>query len=180
VSQTDEPTETIMVRLNRLSQLFSTFDPSPFNEKDLDPDAENYIVGWLRDIGDKKFRICIGLPAADAADVKESDIAKAIHNHFEYKLKDEQRQLRLQFHHGRITLLIGLAFLAACLTLRAVLPPGLPPTLAQIIGESLLIVGWVAMWGPLDIFLYGWWPIVERSRLYRRLVQAPVEVRKVD
>jgi hypothetical protein len=180
VNKTDEPAETIMVRLSRLSQLFSTFDPSPFNEKDLDPDAEDYIVGWLRDIGDKNFKVCVALPAGEVEKLKEGDIAKAIHNHFDYKQKNEQRQLKLQFRRGRMTLAIGLAFLAVCLSLRALVARTLTPPLEPIVGESLLIIGWVAMWGPLDVFLYGWWPIIERSRLYRRLVQAPVEVRKVD
>jgi hypothetical protein len=180
VSGGKPPAETIMVRLNRVRQLFNSFDPSPFKEKDLDQDAEDYIVGWLRDIGDKEFEICVGLPAGEAQDVKEGDIAKAIHHHFEYKLKDERRQLRLQFERGRIALLIGLVFLAGCLSLRALIAPMLPSSVEPIVSESLIIIGWVAMWGPLDVFLYGWWPIVERSRLYRRLAKAPVEVRKVS
>jgi len=175
-----QPAETIMVRLNRLSQLFNSFDPSPFKEKDLDDNAEDYIVGWVRDIGDRDFRICVALPPKEAEGVKDGDIANAIHNHFDYKVKNEQRQLRLQFRRGRYELLIGLAFLAICLSLRALVAQMLAPPLEPIVGESLLIVGWVAMWGPLDVFLYGWWPIVERSRLYRRLAQAPIEVRKVE
>ena len=120
------------------------------------------------------------MPASEAEHVKEDDIAKAIHNHFKYKLENEGRQLRLQIRRGRIAMAIGLAFLAACLALREVLPRLLSAPLEQFVGEGLLIVGWVAMWGPLDVFLYGWWPIMERSRLYRRLTQAPIEVRKVD
>jgi hypothetical protein len=168
-----------MVRLNRASQLFNSLDPSPFNEKDLDKDAEEFIVGWLRDIGDKDFRICVGLPANEPV-VPEQDIAKAIHHHFDYLLKNEQRQLRLQFRRGRIALFIGLAFLALCLALRQVASQVLSEPFDQFVGEGFLIVGWVAMWGPIDVFLYGWWPISERSKLYRRLAQADVEVRKVD
>jgi hypothetical protein len=179
VSAAKEPAETIMVRLNRVSQLFNSFDPSPFNEKDLDPDAEEFIVGWLRDIGDKDFRVCIGVPSGEAQGPRE-DIATAVHNHFQYQLKNEERQLRLQFRRGRIALLIGLGFLAACLALRAAVEQFLPQPFGQFVGEGLLIVGWVAMWGPLDVFLYGWWPIVERSRLYRRLAHAEIEVRKVE
>ena len=33
------------INLNRLSQLFNSLDPSPFHERDLDQDAEDYIVG---------------------------------------------------------------------------------------------------------------------------------------
>ncbi|MBI1211067.1 MAG: hypothetical protein GC190_06355 [Alphaproteobacteria bacterium] len=180
MTKRDAPTETIMVRLNRLSQLFNSFDPSPFNEKDLDSDAEDFIVGWLRDIGDKNFRIRVSLLADEAQKAPAEDIANGIRNHFDYKLKNERRQLRLQFQRGRNALLIGLAFLTICLSLRALVAQMLSPPLEPIVGESLLILGWVAMWGPLDVFLYGWWPIVERSRLYRRLSQAEVEVRKVE
>jgi hypothetical protein len=45
------------------------------------------------------------------------------------------------------------------------------------VAEGLLIVGWVAMWGPLDIFLYGWWPIYSRCRLFDRLARLEVEMR---
>ena len=34
----------IELRLKRLDQLFESYDPAPFHEKDLDPDAEEFIV----------------------------------------------------------------------------------------------------------------------------------------
>lgn len=41
--------------------------------------------------------------------------------------------------------------------------------------ESLLILGWVANWRPLEIFLYDWWPLAQRRDLYRQLSLAAVE-----
>jgi hypothetical protein len=35
---------TIEIRLASLHQLFNSFDPSPFHERDLDQDAEDYLV----------------------------------------------------------------------------------------------------------------------------------------
>ena len=35
----------IEINLNRLSQLFNSLDPLPFHERDLDRDAEDYIIG---------------------------------------------------------------------------------------------------------------------------------------
>ena len=63
-----------------------------------------------------------------------------------------------------MSLPIGLAFLSLCLVVRGLLLPD-ESTAMRILGEGLLIVGWVAMWGPIDIFLYGWWPIARRMRL---------------
>jgi hypothetical protein len=36
----------------------------------------------------------------------------------------------------------------------------------------------VANWRPLEIYLYDWWPIRRRIRLYERIAGAQVVVRK--
>ena len=41
----------IEIELRDLRQLFNTLDPAPFHERDLDPEAESYIVDALREIG---------------------------------------------------------------------------------------------------------------------------------
>lgn len=41
--------------------------------------------------------------------------------------------------------------------------------------ESFLMLGWVANWRPLEIFLDDWWPIARRRDLYRRFSAAVVE-----
>jgi hypothetical protein len=38
------------VRIHEVGQLFNSIDPSPFTERDLDDDAEAYIVGWVREV----------------------------------------------------------------------------------------------------------------------------------
>src|SRR5215471_7576601 len=40
----------IEVRVGELRQLFNAIDPSPFRDKDLDPKAEEFIVGWAKDL----------------------------------------------------------------------------------------------------------------------------------
>jgi len=42
-------TEVIEVHVSELSQIFNSMDPSPFHERDLDDDAEEFIVGWARE-----------------------------------------------------------------------------------------------------------------------------------
>jgi hypothetical protein len=42
--------------------------------------------------------------------------------------------------------------------------------------QGLLIVGWVAMWRPLEIFLYDWWPIVGERRIHGRLSRMEVRI----
>jgi uncharacterized protein (DUF1330 family) len=50
----DEPRPTvenaIEVRIEEISQLFHSLDPFPFRERDLDQEAEEFIVGWAREL----------------------------------------------------------------------------------------------------------------------------------
>jgi hypothetical protein len=48
---------------------------------------------------------------------------------------------------------------------------------SEIVAEGLLIVGWVAMWRPLEIFLYEWWPTRRRCRGFDKLSRIRVIVR---
>jgi hypothetical protein len=72
---------------------------------------------------------------------------------------------------------IGLAFVAVTVTATTLAAASWAATgFARILDESLLIVGWVALWRPLEIFLYDWWPIRADARLFERLAAMPVRV----
>jgi hypothetical protein len=53
-------------------------------------------------------------------------------------------------------------------------------TIVNILKEGLLIVGWVAMWRPLEIFLYDWFPIYQRQQMFDKLSQIPIDIRTTD
>ena len=106
-------------------------------------------------------------------------VAEAIHNHFEYKSVLAKRSLRLLLLEGRTSLLIGIGFLALCLIAADLLSGFASNTFLKLLKESLIIGGWVAMWHPLRIFLFGWWPIVRKGRIYRNLGRASVHVTPV-
>src|SRR5258707_10948990 len=42
-------TRRIEIYLENLEQFFNSMDPSPFHEKDLDDDAEEFIVSWAEE-----------------------------------------------------------------------------------------------------------------------------------
>lgn len=168
----------VELRLDRIARLYNSLDPSPFEEKELDDAADDYIAGSAEDLGSRPMRLVVMLPEQELARPEAAHIAASVRHHFELRRRSEQRKLRNMWWRGRTSLVVGLAFLATCLVARNLLA-GSPSTLAHIFSEGLLIVGWVAMWGPLDIFLYGWWPIHARHKLLERLAQLDVELRPV-
>src|SRR5674476_1205790 len=51
---------SIELRVENISQLFHTLDPFPFRERDLDKEAEEFIVGWAREfVADRAIRIVV-------------------------------------------------------------------------------------------------------------------------
>ncbi|MGE5145891.1 MAG: hypothetical protein ACM3N5_04040 [Candidatus Eiseniibacteriota bacterium] len=170
----------IEIRLSRLQQLFNSLDPSPFHEKDLDEDAEAYIVGWVDEFPlPQPLKLIVHLPADQLPLAATIDLQESIHNYFAYRVGETQRRVRALLREGRIALVIGLLFLALCVSVRhLVLTLGGPGTVSQVLAEGLLILGWVAMWRPLQIFLYEWWPLRRHGRIFAKLAAMPVEVRE--
>jgi hypothetical protein len=167
----------IEIRLARLQQLFNSLDPSPFHDRDLDQDAEDYIVDSADEFPlPTPLTLVVYLPADQVSSLEASDLERSIHNYFAYRLHETRRRLRLFFRDGRIALVIGLAFLFACIVLRQIVMATPVGTVAEIAAEGLLIVGWVAMWRPLEIFLYEWWPIRRRCQVFAKLAGMPVIV----
>jgi hypothetical protein len=165
------------LRLRELAQLFNSLDPAPFLHRDLGNDAEEYIESWAMDYpAGSRLQINVHLQQMPPDGDPQALIAEAIHNYFRYKAELTQRELRRLLRVGRQSLLIGLAFLVACLLGASVIDRFAGGWLLQFGRESLTIVGWVAMWRPIQIFLYEWWPIQRRRRVYLALGHALVHV----
>jgi hypothetical protein len=63
----------IEIKLSSVAQLFNSFDPAPFHEKELDSAAEHYIVDMVKDFPPKtRFKMIIYLPP-DIATTKAGD-----------------------------------------------------------------------------------------------------------
>jgi hypothetical protein len=74
-------------------------------------------------------------------------------------------------------MIIGLTFLILSVSVSQMVARhfGIGP-LATVVRESLLIGGWVAMWRPMDFFLYELWSLRADLRVYVRLSRMPVGI----
>src|SRR2546423_2424998 len=172
--------KTIEVNLEDLEQFFNTMDPSPFHEKDLDHDLEEFIVSWATEYPlPDPIRLVVHLQNRPAQRDAPSIIERAVHNYFAYKTELNHRAFKQLLREGRLSLLIGLSFLTVCLS-GAQMADRFQMPGASVLGASLTIAGWVAMWHPMDIYLYGWWPLRRAGKVYRKLSTMPVEVRYSD
>jgi hypothetical protein len=168
----------IELRLRDLRQLFNSMDPSPFREKDLDDDAEEFIVSWAKEYpADKPLTLLIHLDSFSMTSEAIAAVADSIHVFFKHRADMTTQRLHQLFRVGRTSLLIGVIFLTVCLLIADWLDSTLGTRrFVDVAHESLVIGGWVAMWRPLEIFLYDWWPIRNERRVFERLARMPVRI----
>jgi hypothetical protein len=167
---------TIELRLRELPQLFNSFDPSPFIDRDLDPDAEEFILSWAREHEKQRtFELKLHLASAPEP-ARSAGTEAAVQHYFSSRAEIKRREFRQLMKRGRISLFIGLVFLGACLFLSELIAKLGYGTAAGIVRESLTIGGWVAMWRPLEIYLYDWWPLRDELRLVERLARMHVRL----
>ena len=175
----DIPEDAIELRVDRIAQLFHSLDPYPFRERDLDKDAEDYIVAWAHELDrNEPITIVVHVPESEMQSNAARELSDAFAHFFAYRADSLQRELKELFRVGRRSLAIGMAILAACLLSAHFLATRFfDDPFKRLVEESLVLLGWVANWRPIEIFIYDWWPIVRRRNLYRRLAAAKVEVR---
>lgn len=165
------------LRLRELAQLFNSMDPSPFVDRDLDRDAEEFIVGWAAESpAAQAYELVVHLAVAPDPE-RAAGTEDAVRRYFASRAEVKGRELRQLFHRGRISLFAGLLFLSACYLLGMLIGRlGFMGDFSGVAREGLSIVGWVAMWRPLEIYLYDWWPVRRELVMLRRLAQMSVRL----
>ena len=166
---------SVEIRIRKLKQLFNSFDPSPFIEKDLDDKAFEYIVSSVKEHNLKdEGRIVIHLPKREKKKVPEENVISAIKHNLEFRKKLEERDIKRKLVEGQKSMTVGLTFLAICLFLRQLILSFEPNLFLDVFSEGLLIVGWVAMWKPISNILYDWVPLKKDIHVFEKIHDMPI------
>lgn len=172
----------MQIQLRSIQQLFNSLDPSPFSERDLEPGAESYLLGWAQELP-RDAALTLALYLREWPDLPDLErrVSAAIRNYFSDRARQRLAETREQLRQGRFNLLIGLGFLVSCLLVAELLGNASQRGLmGNFLYDGLTIVGWVVMWRPLETFLYDYWHWRRQTRLYLRLAAMPVELHRLD
>lgn len=166
----------IDIRLKNPLQLFDSRDPAPFRERELDEKAVQYLVAAAEDIPYKRpFKIAFHFSESAERGLLESEtIAVAVHNHFDYEVDLLRMQLKRTRKRGLVFMLIGLALLVVGLSLSQIVKPLPNFFMKPVLYEGLIIGSWVAIWRPIDLFLFDWWPTMEKMKYFKKLAATEV------
>lgn len=169
-------TSTIRLSLRELAQLFNSMDSSPFVDRDLATDAEEFITSSARELPSRHelelvIMLSVPTPAEEFAGVEE-----AVRRYFATRVAIKRMEFRQLMRRGRLSLGVGLLFLIICLLLSELVEKTGSSAAATIIKEGLTIGGWVAMWRPLEMCLYDWWPLYEERLRLDRMARIRVRI----
>jgi len=177
LEQTDH-VHHIELNLRDVDQLFNTMDPSPFHEKDLDRDAEEFILSWAQEFHrHEPVDLIVHLEKFPEKHDAARLVEDAVRHYFAYRARMNQMEFQRLMKQGRLSLLVGLSFLGFCLLVIELAAKG-AGTLPNFFAQSLTIAGWVAMWRPMEIYLYEWWPLRRRGQILDKLSRMDVEIRR--
>jgi hypothetical protein len=165
---------SVSIHVRDLSQMFNSLDPSPFWDRDLDHNAAAFIED---EFSDKRSAAIWHLNVHTQANAAlANDLQKAVENYYGRMASAARRELIEHRRLGHIALLVGLAVFALSITARELLLRAVT-ALPQVLGEGLIILGWISLWRPTEMLAYEWVPLVRKRRLYERLAALQVAVR---
>ncbi|HKS36514.1 MAG TPA: hypothetical protein VJW76_04950 [Verrucomicrobiae bacterium] len=169
----------IELKLQSIDQLFNTMDPSPFHEKDLDDKAAEFILSWAEEFHrPEPVDLIVHLEQfPDGRDAHQL-VEDAVHHYFAYRARLNRLEFKRLMKQGRLSLLVGLSFAAACFLVIELFVSRKTSAVSGFFKEGLIIAGWVALWRPLEIYLYEWWPLRRRGQILDKLSRMAVEVRR--
>ncbi len=169
----------VEVSVKNSRQLFNERDPAPFRERDLDSQFVTYLLSTVEEFPlSKKMKIRI--LTEDIDDLKADKIliiGEAIGAYFRYESTLLQSKMRKRRRTARYFALIGLITLIVCLSIAQLIDSiKVFPRVTNVVSVSLMIIGWVAMWHPIDSLLYDWWPIQEQRKYFDKIALFKVEI----
>ena len=168
----------IEVRVKSSQQLFDARDPAPFRERDLDDDFVEYIISSVREFSvSSPLKVVIYIEENESKDLPKDSIREAIRSYFAYKIEIQRGDLKTFIRRAQYFLMIGLVILAISLSVAQSMKVPDPPGLIGILREGIVIFGWVSIWKPIELILFDWYPLYEKIRFFKKLLETEIDIR---
>ena len=173
----------IDVHIGSTDQFYNLLDPSPEQEKDLNEDTETYIRNAVEDLtADERQRAKIVLYLSQNLyqnSTLRQNMEHAVSANFAYRLHHEKRKYEFSMSRGKRYLIRGLLFLVICLVISSLFTRVFEENDINLaLAQSFVIIGWVALWKPVEFYLYDRRDLLDDLAVLETLSTIPVESRK--
>jgi len=161
----------VTLELRRLADLYTAPDYDPLHGHAEELSGLDRLMNELRSQPRVPVRARLVLPASERTPDLDVRCRSALRAVLQRRLERNRNDALSLRQEGYATLWRGLLFLAVCLLGSRIMAEVtlLPGFMERFLDEGLVIAGWVALWYPLDVLLYQWWPLARERNLYERL-----------
>ena len=129
----------------------------------------------------KRHRLILLMPEDRVAGDMSARCEEALDRYTSTKIDDNLKKMAAIRRRGLFMIPYAMLFLVASVGIGILIGsevlPGIPPLWATVLSEGMFIVGWVAMWGPLDTLLFGRFPYRVEIRALQALERMTIEIR---
>lgn len=174
----------LSLRLARLEELLEPPDPDPlagrFEERSgVERILDALRARYTRRLNAVEARLVVDEQPSPAVQRKVADALRALRDHQERRLGEQLVTIR---RDGLRALVKGLAFVLVCMAISAVAGKLtiLPEMVRGLVSEGFVIAGWVALWVPMELLLYDWWPVTRDRKLYRLIAEMQYTIEAVE
>lgn len=175
---------TIELKLNALSDLLNVKNLDVFPTKYLDSDAADYLYSEANKIIKLKrdsYALKVFLPKKDIESDTGELVTTMVHDYFAYKAKLSSQDIKINFVRGRRSIVVVASFVAFCFALGYMLMKIITDEDLKLLVQGVFVIAmWVAVWNPVDTFLFAWWPMGRDKKIYDKLASMPIEVISKD
>ncbi len=174
-----EQQNDLVLRLRDIEELFIAPALDPLNGQFHSMSGIDQILVKLRPRAlDQTSRLIILLPPDQLSDDLEKRCKEALRGFCADRLQAidlEKAQLNRQ---GFKELKLGLMFLAICLLVSSSIAARNwgPQLLSTFLIEGFVIVGWIALWHPVDLLLFSRWTLVRDQRVLEHIRDLPLNI----
>lgn len=171
----------VEIKVEDLDQLFDKRDPKPYRIKDLDDDVIEYILSNSREIGLKKLGKIRIVVENDFDENFKSRALLGIQDYFTYRQYITGLNIKSILKTGIKSFIVGISFLATTVLIVSSFPKVTQNNFElSFLKEFMILIGWVSMWRPINIFLYEWWPLLELKNIFKKLSTIELEIISVN
>lgn len=168
---------TLTLEVHSLDDVFDMRDHAPIPKRRLDPEWLEYVFELMENKPrHEPFHLTLHIEPKVLEGHPSNDLAADIYGQLTVLNKSLKRKLQENFRIGRISLGYGLLTLAAFIGLSEAVTLLHFGALQQPFQEGFLIIGWVALWRPVELLLYDWWPIAAQRKKVARLLKGKITI----
>lgn len=171
---------TLKIKVSSIEGLFDAQDPRNIPERNLNSEWLEYIFEIMNDKNRKgSINLEILVSSVIGPDWNQPLLPDMLKKEFKSYDTLLKRRLKDNFRLGRISLAIALITLAVFIILSEIMSLINLGIFQRAFEEGFIIIGWVALWRPVEILLFDWWPIVDRRRKVARILSGKITVKQM-